>query len=132
MSKADKKRIEAIISRALSQGWTCSLTKSNHWRCVPPTKDADIVYTGSTPSDHRAVDNFLAEMRRNGLDAQHEDAPVVDLATVATDYNSDGSATRTCPYCNEAVRIDQGAYGLNPFDPSILNQHVNRCTSAAD
>ena len=63
-SNRDLKRVAALLN---SLGWQCGQTKSAHWRFVPPDPDKPIVVTGGTPSDHRAVKNFIAGLKRSGL-----------------------------------------------------------------
>lgn len=56
-----------IVRLALGQGWRVEQTKSSHWKFVPPDATKKIVVTGGTPSDHRALKNFLADLKRQGL-----------------------------------------------------------------
>lgn|GEM_PF-3582694 len=52
---------------ARSQGWSVRLTKNSHWCFVPPDPSHPKAYTGSTPSDRRALINFRRDLRRMGL-----------------------------------------------------------------
>lgn len=56
-----------IIRYALGQGWRVEQTRSSHWKFVPPDTTKQIVVMSSTPSDHRAIKNFIAQLRRSGL-----------------------------------------------------------------
>lgn len=55
-----------IIEAAVGQGWRHRRTNSNHHQLFSPN-GKDIVTTGGTPSDHRAIDNFVAELKRAGF-----------------------------------------------------------------
>jgi predicted RNA binding protein YcfA (HicA-like mRNA interferase family) len=56
------------IRRALiEQGWRVEKTNGQHIRCVPPDKNKPIVVTGSTPSDIRAIRNFISDLRHSGF-----------------------------------------------------------------
>jgi len=59
------KLIDAVISAATAQGWRHSRTTSGHHQFYSPNKQ-DIIVTSGTPSDARAMDNFLAAMKRAG------------------------------------------------------------------
>lgn len=66
MSSAYKKDLAKVIKRAEEQGWTIRYSRNGHPIFVPPTKDAPMVVTSGTPSDHRTWKNFLAQMKRSG------------------------------------------------------------------
>jgi hypothetical protein len=52
---------------AKRQGWRIDRTKAGHVRFWPPDPSiSPSVYSG-TPSDHRGIRNFLADLRRKGL-----------------------------------------------------------------
>lgn len=54
--------------RAAQSGWRVERCKrSHHWRFLSPDGVTQL-YTGGTPSDWRAWRNFLAAMKRAGLD----------------------------------------------------------------
>lgn len=68
MGNADyKKRLKSLISTAQSANWVVTLTNNGHWRFVPPDKDKSIVIAPGTASDHRAIANLEAELKRSGL-----------------------------------------------------------------
>ena len=55
-----------LVRKAKKQGWRLVQGKQ-HPRLYPPDGGDYIVMPGS-PSDHRAVKNIRAEMRRRGVD----------------------------------------------------------------
>jgi hypothetical protein len=54
-----------IRKEAESQGWAVDKTQKGHWRFRPPK--GEIIVTSGTPSDYRAILNFVARLRRGGL-----------------------------------------------------------------
>ena len=42
------------------------MTNKSHWRFRAPDGSTTIFFSG-TPSDHRAIKNFIARMRRGGF-----------------------------------------------------------------
>ena len=57
------------ITRAERAGWSVEKTRGGHLRFCPPAKlGGPCLYTASTPSDRRGLDNFRAQLRRAGLD----------------------------------------------------------------
>lgn len=56
-----------IMRLATGQGWRVEKTQSSHWKFIPPDATKKIVVTGSTPSDHRSIKNFLADLKRQGF-----------------------------------------------------------------
>lgn len=60
------KEVKKLVGVARKQGWTVEMGKSCHWRFVPPT--GRIVFTGSTPSDQRALKNLRRDLRHQGLE----------------------------------------------------------------
>lgn len=58
------KEIRPIAKAAKRQGWEIHGTRNSHNVWISP--DGRKVYTSATPSDPRAMKNFLAELRRNG------------------------------------------------------------------
>lgn len=61
------KDFKSIQKAAKDQGWEFSQTRNGHWKFIPPDKSKPIVYTSGTPSDRRALDNFIGQMRRSGF-----------------------------------------------------------------
>lgn len=59
--------IRDIEKAARAQGWQIGTSKKGHLRWVPPDPSKPIVVGSGTPSDHRAVRNFLAQLKRSGL-----------------------------------------------------------------
>lgn len=60
-----KREVARLLSLAREQRAAVRQTKSGHWQVRVP--GGAIVVTGSTPSDHRAVKNFRAQLRRAGI-----------------------------------------------------------------
>ncbi len=56
-----------IVRAAREQGFAVERTQSRHFRFVPPVVGKRIVVTGGTPSDKRALQNLLGDLRRQGL-----------------------------------------------------------------
>lgn len=59
------KRLQPAYRAARKQGWTVKKTNGGHIEFVTP--EGGKVIVSSTPSDHRSIDNSLAELKRNGL-----------------------------------------------------------------
>ena len=57
--------LRPLVEAALGAGWEVTKTGSGHLRFKSPT--GALVFTGSTPSDHRAVENVRALLRNAGL-----------------------------------------------------------------
>jgi len=51
---------------AIKQGWTIYFTRSNHFKWCAP--DGQFIFTAKSPSDHRAIRNQTAFLRRAGLE----------------------------------------------------------------
>ena len=59
------KDYESLFKKAESQGWRISKTKANHFRLRCPSGCGEHSITApSTPSDHRALKNLTARMRK--------------------------------------------------------------------
>lgn len=55
------------VIRALEiQGWRVAKTGQGHYRAAPPNEAAQVVHFG-TSSDHRALKNTIAQLRRSGF-----------------------------------------------------------------
>jgi hypothetical protein len=57
-----RRDLERLLRRARASGWVVARTRSGHWRLR--YWGGGIVVIGSTPSDHRALRNFRAQLRR--------------------------------------------------------------------
>ena len=62
-----KNGMRALLAELEAQGWRVKRTSGNHIKCIPPDRDAEIVILPSTPSDHRAMANAMAKLRRSGF-----------------------------------------------------------------
>ena len=56
------RRVRQVMRR---HGWTIGHTKRGHLRFIAP--DGRKVFAPGSPSDHRAVKNMVAFLRREGL-----------------------------------------------------------------
>jgi hypothetical protein len=75
MNAKTRRQLGTEIKAAEAAGWTVEMTKNCHVKFSPPPgardrsgSPAGPVFTGSTASDHRAVKNLRAQLRRSGLD----------------------------------------------------------------
>jgi len=57
--------VAEVLERCEDLGCTVCKTKKGHFKVLIP--DGGIVITASTPTDHRAIKNILAQLRRGGL-----------------------------------------------------------------
>jgi hypothetical protein len=57
-----KRELKRLIETAAARGWTATTTRNGHIRLAHA--NGAVIYTGSTPSDHRAVRNAAADLRR--------------------------------------------------------------------
>lgn len=60
------KQLAKVMKQLVAQGWKVEQTQGNHWKCTPPAVEIAAIVTGGTPSDHKALKNFLASLRRAG------------------------------------------------------------------
>lgn len=58
-----------VAEAARAQGWTiCRGRRTHHFKWTPPDKSRPAVYHSSTPSDRRAMYNFISRLRKSGLE----------------------------------------------------------------
>jgi predicted RNA binding protein YcfA (HicA-like mRNA interferase family) len=62
---SNTREIQALVKDAERQGWVVVTTKGNHLKWLSPL--GGIVYSSSTPSDHRALANLRRDLRVYGL-----------------------------------------------------------------
>ncbi len=62
-----KHEIKEILQLCRDQGCTVEITCRGHIKVVPGDKTKQIVVTSGTPSDHRAILNFVGRLRRSGV-----------------------------------------------------------------
>jgi predicted RNA binding protein YcfA (HicA-like mRNA interferase family) len=63
---AAKKELKEIVKAAEKQGWRVETTKKGHLKFLAPDGINGLT-TGGTPSEHRAIANLLASLRRYGF-----------------------------------------------------------------
>lgn len=56
-----------IKREAERQGWVVEPTKNGHWKFFPPDPQMSIVFASGTPSDRRAIDSLIGDLRRSGF-----------------------------------------------------------------
>lgn len=61
------KDLNQLKTLAENQGWDVSLTSGGHLRWDPPDKRFRPVFSASTPSDYRALNNIKSRLKRAGL-----------------------------------------------------------------
>ena len=65
----DFKKIKAA---AEAQKFKVIKTNKGHWQFISPDKNHPIIVTSGTYSDRRAIDNFVARLRKAGFnDGRH-------------------------------------------------------------
>jgi hypothetical protein len=64
-----RKDLKKLIRIAIQHGWLVEYTGGGHYKWTPPDKSAPVLYSASTPSDSRALDNHRCRLRRAGLKA---------------------------------------------------------------
>jgi hypothetical protein len=69
------KDTKGLVARLEKQGWTITMTGSNHYRVTPPPgllardgSPSSVVFLAYTPSDYRGQRNALSLLRRQGAD----------------------------------------------------------------
>ena len=55
-----------VLKALKAQGWDVGRTRSGHYKLTSPSGQP--VFTGSTPSDARAVNNLRSTLQKNGAD----------------------------------------------------------------
>lgn len=56
------KEVRNLIRLAIKKGYTVDVRANGHYKFTAPT--GKFFFTSSTPSDRRALDNILADMKR--------------------------------------------------------------------
>ena len=56
-----------LVDEVARQGWTVEQGRKGQTKLIPPDPTKQIVFIHGTPSDHRAMKNAIAELRRQGL-----------------------------------------------------------------
>ena len=59
------KELKTIMKTAERQNWTVTIRKSGHLKWQAPS--GFVYFSGTTPSDPRALKNLVADLRRAGL-----------------------------------------------------------------
>lgn len=61
---AKSKDLNALRKEYEKQGWTVERTRGGHLAWTSPDKNVRPIYSASTPSDRRALNNLRAALRR--------------------------------------------------------------------
>jgi hypothetical protein len=61
-----RKELKEVLREAEKQGWKVAYSGKGHPMLYAPD-GKNIVTTGGTPSDHRALANLVARLRRHGF-----------------------------------------------------------------
>jgi hypothetical protein len=81
------RKIKEVAEAAREQGWTVNITKKNQYQFIPPDPTQQIVMAAGTASDHRALDNVIARLKRSGFlwpwDGKAKEQPNQQESTVA-------------------------------------------------
>lgn len=64
---ASKNDFKRLIKDAEKAGWTVEQSRGGHLKWKAPT--GKVIFSASTPSDHRAIKNHVSLMRREGYAA---------------------------------------------------------------
>jgi hypothetical protein len=56
-----------LVGESERQGWAVERGRKGQLKLIPPDPTKQIVFIHGTPSDHRAIKNTIAEMRRQGF-----------------------------------------------------------------
>lgn len=59
------KELKSLLNLAVKQGWVVEQRSNNHYKLIAP--NGKVVFTSSTPSDRRAIENIKRDLRANGL-----------------------------------------------------------------
>jgi hypothetical protein len=59
------KELKSLLELATQQGWRVEQRNTNHYKLVAP--NGKVVFTSSTPSDRRAIENIKRDLRSGGL-----------------------------------------------------------------
>ena len=62
----EHKEFRKIIKKVEQQGWEVEHTRKGHIKFRPPNPEFGIIIASGTPSDHRALKNLVARLRRAG------------------------------------------------------------------
>jgi hypothetical protein len=59
------KELKLLLELASDQGWQIEKRNNNHYKLIAP--NGKVVFTSSTPSDRRAIENIKRDLRSGGL-----------------------------------------------------------------
>lgn len=62
-----KPAIEKVLRQVEAQGARVRPTRGGHWVVYPADRSHPPIYMSGTPSDHRALKNWKAHLRRSGF-----------------------------------------------------------------
>lgn len=64
---SDKRMLKDLMKKATSQGWRVEVLRSGHLKFYPPDVNQSAVVVGGTPSDWRALKNFISMLKKSGM-----------------------------------------------------------------
>lgn len=102
-----KKLLKNHAKAAAKAGWKVRQTRKGHVQFIPPDESMPIVTTGGTPSDHRSIKNFEAQLRRSGANwfGKSERDPVAGAIEGALIGTALGTGIAGARYARAAQRI---------------------------
>lgn len=64
---ASTKELKKLIKTAEKQNWTVERTRAGKFKWTSPSKGHLPYFSSCTPSDHKAIHNITADLRKRGL-----------------------------------------------------------------
>jgi predicted RNA binding protein YcfA (HicA-like mRNA interferase family) len=61
-----KKDMQQLARKAEKQGWVIEISKGTHMKWTSPAGEK--VFSSYSPSDHRAIQNTIRELRKKGYE----------------------------------------------------------------
>ncbi len=128
--------INRLIDTARRQGWQVERRKSGHYLLTPPSRDGPLVCVASTPSDHKAISNIRADLRRSGLvlpDAHTppKETPPMAKRTTATTSTRPAATTATPTKASRASRAARATAAATPA-PRVPRRSITADVDSGD
>jgi hypothetical protein len=83
--------IKNLRRAAIAQDWAVEQTSQGHLKFIPPDKNKRQIVTSGTPSDYRAINNFLSDLRRSGCFSWPWPPPNFDRRSTMANVGSAGN-----------------------------------------